>query len=163
VFVCIENDHFRKPSTDIFRYIISDFNNNVEPDLNVCFYCGDAAGRPVGVSKSGKKDHSCTDRKFAWNNNLKFYTPEAYFLELEEGEFNWGFNPIDFLNSLTINEPYKAEDIISKEQEMLLLVGPPASGKSTFSNKYLVPNGYERINRDTLKTVVKCKAAAKKL
>jgi len=45
---------------------------------------------------------------------------------------------------------------------MLILVGPPAAGKSTFCNRYLVPNGYERINMDTLKTKAKCKAAAKK-
>jgi len=40
------------------------------------------------------------------------------------------------------------------------MVGPPASGKSTFSEKYLVPHGYERVNRDTLGTAAKCHKAA---
>jgi len=55
VFACTGNDNFRKPGTDIFRFLIGDFNNNVEPDLSVSFYCGDAAGRPEGVSRSKKK------------------------------------------------------------------------------------------------------------
>ena len=41
------------------------------------------------------------------------------------------------------------------------MVGPPASGKSTFSERYLVPHGYIRVNRDTLKTPAKCLAATK--
>lgn len=39
---------------------------------------------------------------------------------------------------------------------MIMMVGPPASGKSTFSKKHFVSNGYIHINRDTLKTQDKC-------
>ena len=39
---------------------------------------------------------------------------------------------------------------------MIIMVGPPASGKSTFSRRYLKPHGYEIVNRDTLKTPAKC-------
>jgi len=39
---------------------------------------------------------------------------------------------------------------------MIVFVGYPASGKSTFAKKYLVPAGYEHINRDTLVTQSKC-------
>ena len=39
---------------------------------------------------------------------------------------------------------------------MVMLIGPPASGKSTLSKKYFVSNGYIHINRDTLKTQDKC-------
>lgn len=42
------------------------------------FYCGDAAGRPAKGKR--KKDFSDTDRKFAINIGIKFYTPEMYFL-----------------------------------------------------------------------------------
>ena len=36
------------------------------------------------------------------------------------------------------------------------MVGPPASGKSTFRQRYLEPNGYIAVNRDTLGTAEKC-------
>jgi adenylate kinase family enzyme len=39
---------------------------------------------------------------------------------------------------------------------MVVMIGPPASGKSTFSKKYFTPYGYVHINRDTLKTQDKC-------
>ena len=43
-------------------------------------YCGDAAGREVGWSAGKKKDFSCSDRLFADNVGVKFYTPEEFFL-----------------------------------------------------------------------------------
>ena len=39
------------------------------------------------------------------------------------------------------------------------MVGPPASGKSTFCEDFFAD--YERVNQDTLKTFAKCKKAAK--
>jgi len=50
--------------------------------------------------------------------------------------------------------------LVSDTQEMIIMVGMPASGKSSFVKKYLVPKGYTRINRDTLKTQAKCMAVA---
>ena len=44
---------------------------------------------------------------------------------------------------------------------MVILVGPPASGKSFISKHYFVPKGYERINRDTLQTQQRCKQRTK--
>ena len=43
---------------------------------------------------------------------------------------------------------------------MIIFVGFPASGKSTFASRYLKPKGYMTVNRDTLKTQEKCMAAA---
>jgi len=164
VFMCIANDQYRKPGTEIFRYMIEEFNENIEPDLTVSFYCGDAAGRPEGVSRSKRTDHSCTDRKFAFNNNLQFHTPEALFLKMEETkDFSWGFSPLDYLKEIENHKKSNFDDILSvkKEVEMIILVGSPSSGKSSFCQKYLIPKGYEWINRDTLKNPTKCKAAAK--
>lgn len=42
---------------------------------------------------------------------------------------------------------------------MIVCVGYPASGKSSFVQKHLVPKGYVYVNQDTLKTRDKCIAA----
>ena len=44
-------------------------------------------------------------------------------------------------------------------KEVIVLIGSPGSGKSNFTENYLVPKGYIKINQDTLKTkekVIKC-------
>eukprot|EP01130_Rhizamoeba_saxonica_P008853 TRINITY_DN3586_c0_g1_i3.p1 TRINITY_DN3586_c0_g1~~TRINITY_DN3586_c0_g1_i3.p1 ORF type:complete len:174 (-),score=42.14 TRINITY_DN3586_c0_g1_i3:28-549(-) len=51
------------------------------------------------------------------------------------------------------------EDLYSTEQEIVLFVGSPASGKTYFGKNYLLNRGYVHINRDTLKTPSKCKKA----
>lgn len=40
--------------------------------------------------------------------------------------------------------------------ELVMMVGCPASGKSTFRKRYLEPHGYVAINRDTMGTMDKC-------
>ena len=40
--------------------------------------------------------------------------------------------------------------------EMVIMVGCPASGKSTFRKRYLEPHGYVAVNRDTMGTMQKC-------
>lgn len=41
------------------------------------------------------------------------------------------------------------------QKEIVLLVAPPACGKSTFSRRF-DPQVYTRVNQDTLKTLEKC-------
>ncbi|KAF8652675.1 hypothetical protein AX16_004182 [Volvariella volvacea WC 439] len=52
---------------------------NVEIDKTRSFFVGDAAGR--------KDDFAGTDRKWATNVGLNFYTPEEYFLESPKQSF----------------------------------------------------------------------------
>ena len=42
-----------------------------------------------------------------------------------------------------------------------MLIGRPASGKSTLTDRYFTPHSYVTVNRDTLGTQQKCLAAAK--
>ena len=41
-------------------------------------------------------------------------------------------------------------------QELVLFVGIPAAGKSTYARKHFIPHGYDHINQDTLKTRERC-------
>lgn len=57
-----------------------------ELDMSQSFYCGNQAGRPETSTRT--KDSSADDKKFASNIELKFQTPESFFLDqpLEEAE-----------------------------------------------------------------------------
>jgi len=150
---------YRKPNSEMWDYFVANLNKGVEPDSDVSFYCGDAGGRAKDWKKGAKKDFSCSDRKFAANVGVNFYTPDAFFLEEKEAVFDWdGINPVELYNSLkgkVLQDEYHKDT-----QEMVVLVGPPASGKSTFSKKYFVPHEYTRVNRDELSTAAKCKKVA---
>jgi len=158
-FLATEEDNFRKPSPDMFNIMVANYNNNLPPD-DECFYCGDSAGRPASKIRK-KKDFACSDRKFAYNIPIKFYTPEHYFLNKEEEDFEWGFNPVEYLEKIKDRPKLDTDKILIKEKELVILVGLPSSGKTTFAEKYFVPNGYIRIYKDTDRTIAKCKTLAK--
>ena len=69
------DDKYRKPSLGMVNHVESTYFkiNRAES-----FYCGDAAGRPA--TETRKKDFSADDLKFAWNQGVKFETPESLFL-----------------------------------------------------------------------------------
>lgn len=100
------------------------------------FYVGDAAGR--------KNDWSNVDKEFAENIGIKFKTPEEVFpnkLTKKENNINY----------------------IKKEQEIIILVGIQASGKSTFAEKkFGNSNKYKILNGDILKSLPKMIKEAKK-
>ncbi len=74
---------FRKPRTGVWEYLAKYQNGNVDIDMANSFYCGDAAGRK---RLNGKKDFSCSDRLFAINLGLRFFTPEERFLNKKSQE-----------------------------------------------------------------------------
>lgn len=53
-------DLYRKPFKGMWEFYVDCLNDGEEPDLEDCFYVGDAAGR--AKTKSRKKDHSSSDR-----------------------------------------------------------------------------------------------------
>lgn len=161
---------------------VGKFNGGVRPDPAQSFFVGDAAGRPKDGPR--KKDFSASappplsspapltaacagDYKFASNIGLPFHTPEAFFLgaksrlHTEPALWQVGSTVSDLRAAAgqpLFRPPHASLPAEADAPEILLLVGPPASGKSTFCKAHL-PN-YERVNQDTLKTVAKCRQAA---
>lgn len=154
LFISTGINHYRKPSTAMWDHFVTHCTHGMTIDLSQSFYVGDAAGRMKNWKPGASKDFSPSDRMFAANIGLQFYTPEEYFCgEPEAKDFEWRRpNPLEFLQ----RKGDTMQKVHSETQEMVLLVGCPASGKSTFSFRHLQPHGYININRDTLKTQSKC-------
>jgi bifunctional polynucleotide phosphatase/kinase len=139
------------------------YNGGIKVSYTDSFYVGDAAGRALGWKPGAPKDFSAGDRMFAHNVGLPFHTPEEYFLGEDKASFSWGHvNPSEIVSKLerAKTKPFTAPMITSSSQEIIVMVGFPASGKSSFVKKYLAPKGYERVNRDTLGTQEKCVSVA---
>ena len=69
----LAKDHFRKPSTGCWDYLVRTLPVGAAVDLSASFFVGDAAGR-MG-------DHSDSDKAFAEAVGLPFFNEKAFFLE----------------------------------------------------------------------------------
>lgn len=150
----------RKPNVGMWEWYSAQHNDDIAIDKEASFYVGDAAGRVKDWEAGKKKDFSAGDRMFAANIGLNFQTPEEFFFNAPPtSKWNWG---VPDPSAIVANGPKAISDTDSpmtvKTQEMILMMGYPASGKSTFVRRYL--DGYERVNMDTLKKKEKCWKAA---
>lgn len=136
VYVALSHDLYRKPFPTFWNLLTA----NKKVNMKKSFYCGDACGR--------KYDFSDSDLKFALNCKLNFFIPENIFSDAEN-IFPIINYPIDFNH---LQKETKKFEFIPQQKEMIVMIGIPGSGKSTFVQKYLVPHQYEIINRDTIST-----------
>ncbi len=153
VFIATKYDYNRKPFTGMWELLLEQssdrdlsrtlLSSSIKVNLDSSFYVGDAAGRPG--------DFSCSDRKFARNIGITFHTPEEFFCNKSPEKFDWS-TPNLLQDKIQVK--------LSDAQEIILLIGPPASGKSTFCKQF---TNYIRINRDELKTKEKCHKVAKNI
>ena len=139
VFASTDTYLFRKPLPTIWNIIKSKISIS-----DKSFYCGDAAGR--------KGDHNDTDYKFALNCEIKFMTPEMCFLD----ELKCNDCKINYPNLNKISNHINYNFLAEKNKELIIMIGFPGAGKSTFINKYIEPFEYIIINQDKLKTKNKC-------
>lgn len=157
-------DHYRKPRTGMWTELLEDLDFRLkEPDFKASFFVGDAGGRAATMSR--KADHACSDRDFAANVGIDFYTPEEYFYKEAPSPFRRTFEPSDYLNTAVPTSTDTTPVVFEKRSEvdLVIMCGSPASGKSTFYWTKLKPLGYERVNQDILKTQDKCVKVAKSL
>jgi bifunctional polynucleotide phosphatase/kinase len=96
-------------------------------------------------------------RNFASNVGIEYKSPEEFFLDQPAREFCRSFNPSLFISTEMDTEVESKITALTKRKntgpEMVVFVGSPGAGKSTFFRKYFEPLGYARVNQDTLKTV----------
>ncbi|XP_018392374.1 PREDICTED: uncharacterized protein F21D5.5 [Cyphomyrmex costatus] len=156
VFIAVGRSIYRKPTIGMWELLEKEKNGGITIDKAKSFYVGDAAGRPKNWTSGKKKDHSSVDRLMALNVDVKFETPEEHFLKRKTAPYELPkFNPKNLLQT-DICKPADVE-LTLKQQEMILMVGSPASGKSHFTKNHLKEYGY--VNRDTLGSWQKCIAA----
>ncbi|XP_069039165.1 bifunctional polynucleotide phosphatase/kinase [Lepisosteus oculatus] len=160
VFVATGSGIFRKPVLGMWDHLCGKANDGVTVDVSQSFYVGDAAGRPANWAPDRKKkDFSCSDRLFALNAGLRFHTPEEFFLGWKSAPFSLPtFDPRKCDPGAPLFSPPDAS-LTSTKQEVIVAVGYPASGKSTFFQSRLVPQGYAYVNRDTLGSWQHCVSA----
>ena len=155
--VCIStrDDKYRKPFPTMYNWVKSKF------DINVVMFVGDACGR--------NRDFSDSDRKFALNCDIEFTSNDVFFgrvhvLAESERYTLSGFNPAVYLASI---DPGRKTALAPplRVPEMIIMIGPPGSGKSSLARNFAVTmatNEYIIVNQDTLKTKYKCYSAAAK-
>ncbi len=96
-------------------------------DFTNSFFVGDALGR--------KTDFSDSDKVFAEKLGIKYIAPEVFF---------------------HVDVKFELPDIPkNNNKELIIMVGYPASGKSTIANEIFKKRNYEIIDGDTYKTVPK--------
>ncbi|XP_041357024.1 uncharacterized protein F21D5.5-like [Gigantopelta aegis] len=159
-FICTGTNHYRKPGTLMWDYFVDNCNGGIKVDVNKSIFVGDAAGRAKAWAAEKPKDFSCSDRMFAANIGIKFYTPEEYFMSESAAPFKWGSLDAEaYLKIKPVNN--KTITYHSESQEIVIMVGPPASGKSSLRKRYFEPQGYVAVNKDTMGTQAKCVKVAK--
>ncbi|KAF1358366.1 PNK3P-domain-containing protein [Lizonia empirigonia] len=162
VYAATGRDGFRKPRVGMWVELLDDHDlEGIDfVDLENSFFVGDAGGREA-IAGITVKDHSCVDRDFAANVGLSFHTPEEYFLQQSVSPFERAFDPTTFINELAGSSTPANPNITKTDVlDIVLLVGSPGAGKSSFYWKHLQPLGYCRVNQDILKTREKCVKAA---
>lgn len=160
VLVSCKNDLYRKPVTTLWDLFVT---GNTDVCKIHSFFCGDAGGVFVKRTFSAKvtyclpKDFSDTDLKFALNLDIKFIHRDCFFLHMsndnEHPMLNYNQIPKQVkLNSVT---SIKDKTFVPNHQELIINVGFPASGKSSYTT-HIINFNYVCISQDVLKTCVKC-------
>ncbi len=130
------------------------------------YFCGDAAGR--------EGDFSASDRNFARNIGLRFLVPEEIFgaTNVARGapDVPWPVGPALALETeiQKAQNPERLEAVSRvieaiSECEIVLMVGSPASGKSTFAKRLAAEHGFGVASQDEQGSFARCLGRAQEL
>ncbi|XP_008590582.1 PREDICTED: bifunctional polynucleotide phosphatase/kinase-like [Galeopterus variegatus] len=157
VLVATHTGLYRKPVTGMWDHLQERANEGVPISIGDSVFVGDAAGRPANWAPGRKKkDFSCADRLFALNLGLPFATPEEFFLKWPVASFEFpAFDPRTVSSSGPLCLP-ESNSLLSSDPEVVIAVGFPGAGKTTFLKEHLVSAGYVHVNRDTLGSWQRC-------
>lgn len=152
VYAATEHDRFRKPRVGMWEELMNNTDLDVHGvDLEHSYLVGDAAGR--------EGDFADSDRHWALNIGIGFLTPEEFFLAKPGKEMSHRFDPAKYLSGTSNSAVAKFN--ASGMKELVVFVGFPGSGKSTFYRRNLELLGFKRVNQDKLKTREKCVKVAR--
>uniref|UniRef100_A0A2K6JZT5 Bifunctional polynucleotide phosphatase/kinase n=1 Tax=Rhinopithecus bieti TaxID=61621 RepID=A0A2K6JZT5_RHIBE len=129
VLVATHAGLYRKPVTGMWNHLQEQANEGVPISIGDSIFVGDAAGRPANWAPGRKKKD---------------------------------FSCADRLRTLSRSGPLclpESRALLSSSPEVVVAVGFPGAGKSTFLKKYLVSAGYVHVNRDTLGSWQRCVTA----
>jgi bifunctional polynucleotide phosphatase/kinase len=137
-YLSFEDNLYRKPARGMFDLMLDAYYDQwptPDPqgdlvDLAVSAYVGDAAGRPKGIGGAGsRKDHADTDKAFAENAGLRFFTPEEFFLNrTRTDEHKW---EVKSLLPSALNTAVKHTDTLAQILSVPALPGPVPSASDS--------------------------------
>ena len=164
----LRHDRGRKPQTGAWEAYLDRLRAMcacpTAAQLAASFYCGDAAGRPG--------DFAATDRWFAENARLTYYTPEQLLLKdpppAPLAAVHRQYHDLVLGGLRPDGWEEAAQELASGGPRLVVLTGAPASGKSTFA-ALLTAKGFVLATRDPVPgrprrhTAARCLKEAKAL
>uniref|UniRef100_A0A2K5R513 Bifunctional polynucleotide phosphatase/kinase n=1 Tax=Cebus imitator TaxID=2715852 RepID=A0A2K5R513_CEBIM len=129
VLVATHTGLYRKPVTGMWDHLQEQANEGTPIAIADSIFVGDAAGRPANWAPGRKK------KDFSCADRLR---------------------TVSRLGPLCLPE---SRTLLSSSPEVVVAVGFPGAGKSSFLKEHLVSAGYVHVNRDTLGSWQRCVTA----
>ena len=182
VFFIFRNNKYSKPHTGIWKLIKSYYKAN-NCTINETVVVSNLGGRIIQTNNSHnsiRRDESDLDRAFAHNCKITYKTINEYLGLVKTEKFSWNITYLypevrsEYIERISeYNNPniFKELANIQKQTCMIILIGAPKSGKTTFAediiekwraSPYGKSNEIMRVGRDKFNTFSKMKIMAEK-